>query len=212
MTHQRISRDVAFGSLVAVSRVPQTEMAMTLVRHGESDWNELDLVQGQNDTARLSPRGIAQACAVAPSFRDLGFEHLVTSDLARARETADLIGRAVGLAPESDPLLRERCFGELEGGPLATLTSGVTGIVNGVLVDPDARAPGGETFRDVVARAERFLEQAEVKWPGERLLVVTHGGTIRALRAVSSGAALVGLAWYSVPNCSVWALAMSDAH
>jgi len=185
-------------------------MAMTLVRHGESDWNEPNLVQGQDNTARLSPMGAAQARGVAPSLLGHGFDRLVTSDLARAEETAVLIGAVLGLAPESDPLLRERCFGELEGGPLETLTSDVTGILDGVLVDPEARAPGGETFRDVAARAARFLERVVAVWPVEKLLVVTHGGTIRALRAVSSGSALVGLAWYPVPNCSVWSLEGSD--
>jgi len=116
------------------------------------------------------------------------------------------MGAVLGLTPETNALLRERSFGSLEGGPVANLTGDVTGIVNDVVVDPDARPPGGESFRDVVVRAGLFIERVKEELPASRLLVVTHGGTVRALRAYWSGATLEGLAWYPVGNCSVWSL------
>lgn len=196
-------------NLDIVTSAPRNEFSITLVRHGESDWNELGLVQGQNNTAQLTTRGQEQAHVVAQSLREPGFDHLFSSDLDRAAETASIIGARLGLSPESDALLRERCFGTLEGGPFESLTGDVTGVVDHVLVNPDARPPSGESFRDVVARAGLFIERVKVLWPSQRLLVVTHGGTIRALRAYSLRTPLEGMTWDRVVNASVWTL---DAH
>lgn len=180
--------------------------SITLVRHGESTWNELGLIQGQNDQAQLSDVGRHQARAVAETLRSVGFDRLVTSDLTRARETAEIIGAELNLVPTADPLLRERCFGVLEGEPHEMLDSGRSGVLHGVLVDPDARPKGGESFRDVVTRAGSFVEATRKQMDDHRLLVVTHGGTIRALRAYVEAQPLEGLDAIAVANCSVWDL------
>jgi probable phosphoglycerate mutase len=175
-----------------------------MVRHGESEWNVARIVQGQNDTSHLTPLGRAQANDVADALRNLSFDHLVTSDLHRARQTADIIGASLGLSPTLDELLRERCFGVFEGGPGNELTSTATGHARGVVLDANARPPGGESLRDVVDRAERFVERASGTWPGERVLVVTHGGMINALHLAFLGEPLEGRSWYRVGNCEVW--------
>jgi broad specificity phosphatase PhoE len=204
-------RVLVVGNLDTVTSSPRSEFSITLVRHGESDWNESQLVQGQNNDARLTARGQKQAQLVAESLRSLGFDYLFTSDLDRAEETASIIGATLGLTPEIDTLLRERSFGSFEGGPLKNLTSVVTGISDHVLVDPDARPPAGESFRDVVVRAELFIDRLKNEWPSNHLLVVTHGGTVRALRANWSRTALEGLTWDRVGNCSVWTLDANGA-
>ena len=139
-------------------------------------------------------------------MRGLGFDHLVTSDLLRAAETAQIIGAELGLTLEKDALVRERNFGTFEGGPLAQLTSDATGIKENVVVNPDATPPEGESFRNVVERAGLFIARANERWPGGRVLVVTHGGMVHAMRAYVERVELVGLEWYRVENCSVWAL------
>jgi len=179
---------------------------MMLVRHGETDWNAAHRVQGHHDAARLTAQGRQQAQLIANSLRELGFAHLFSSDLDRATETATIIGASIGLRPEVDPLLRERSFGSYEGGPVDHLTSDVTGIDDDVLVDPDARPPGGESFRDVVTRVGLFIEREIKTLSTSRLLVVTHGGTLRAMRAYAAHEPLEGLSWYPVGNCSVWTL------
>lgn len=181
-------------------------LTLTLVRHGESDWNATRRTQGQDDRARLSVRGRAQAAELAATLDATAYDVVVTSDLARACETAAIIAGVLDLPIEIDPLLRERSFGVLEGGPLSQVTGDLSGIVDGVVVDPDARPSEGESFRDVVVRARRFLESAATRWPSGRLLIVTHGGMIRALRAHCEGLALTGLSWYPVGNCAVWTL------
>jgi broad specificity phosphatase PhoE len=186
--------------------IPPRDSSITLVRHGESTWNELGLIQGQNDLAQLTNEGREQARAVAETLKSLGFDRLVTSDLARARQTAEIIGSELDLALTADSLLRERCFGVLEGQPQEMLDSARSGIVDGVIVDPDARPEGGESFRDVVTRVGIFVEATRDDGDGERLLVVTHGGAIRALRAYVEALPLEGLDAFAVANCSVWDL------
>jgi broad specificity phosphatase PhoE len=186
------------------------ELSITLVRHGESTWNELGLVQGHDNSAQLTARGREQAQAAAESLRELGFQALVASDLDRARETAEIVGSVLGLEVTTDPLLRERGFGVVEGHPISELTPSMSGIEHAIMVDAETSAPGGETFRDVVARAELFVKRMLDERPRERVLVVTHGGTIRALRASVSDQALEGSPWYVVGNCSVWPLNPKD--
>jgi 2,3-bisphosphoglycerate-dependent phosphoglycerate mutase len=186
--------------------IPPRERSITLVRHGESTWNELGLIQGQNDLAELNEVGREQARAVAQTLKSLGFDRLVASDLARARQTAEIIGSELSLALTTDSLLRERCFGVLEGQPQEMLDSRSSGIVDGVIVDPDARPEGGESFRDVVTRVGVFVEATRDAMDDEPLLVVTHGGTIRALRAYVEARPLEGLDAFAVGNCSVWDL------
>lgn len=190
---------------------PPLRPSITLVRHGESTWNELSLIQGQDNTAQLTARGRDQARQAVRVLVGEGFDYLVASDLDRARETAEIIGSALGLEPATDGLLRERCFGEYEGRSISDITTELTGIDHHVLVNPDARPPGGESFRDVVTRAGFFLKRIRDEASGQRVLVVTHGGTIRALRASARDESLVGISWYRVDNCSVWQLASNDA-
>lgn len=193
-------------NVVGVEVSPSTG-SITLVRHGESTWNERGLIQGQNDRAQLTETGRRQAREVAQSLTTMGIDQIIASDLARTRETAALIGDVLELTPLFDPLLRERCFGVLEGQPSEMLTSsGGSGVVDGVYVDPDARPDGGESFRDVVTRVGVFFEAAKDFLGGSRLLVVTHGGTIRAFHAYVEGRALEGLPALQVANCSLWEL------
>jgi broad specificity phosphatase PhoE len=176
------------------------------VRHGESEWNAERLIQGQNDTSQLTSRGRDQAREVAASLRGMGFTRLIASDLRRAYETASIIADVVALEPVTQPLLRERCFGVFEGRPVDELTSDLTGHADDVVLDGDARPPHGESLRDVVARASDFIATTANEWPVERVLVVSHGGMINALRLFTAGEPLEGQPWYRVTNCQVWSL------
>jgi broad specificity phosphatase PhoE len=199
-----------FANVVEVT-TRSDESLITLIRHGESDWNELGLIQGQDNRARLTVRGRIQAQSAAETIRQLNLDYLVTSDLERARETADIIGAAIGLLPTADAMLRERCFGVFEGRPIGELTPELTGLEHHVIVNPDARPPGGESFNDVVARASLVIKRLRDERAGQRGLIVCHGITIRALRASVSEEPLEGSSWYAVNNCSVWSLAAHNS-
>jgi probable phosphoglycerate mutase len=181
----------------------QIDARVVLLRHAESTWNEQQIVQGQLDDARLSAAGKSQASAVAETLRSHSFNWIVTSDLTRARETAAIVDDALGLEVAIAPALRERSFGVYEGRPFAQLPSSASGIHDGRVVDSSARPEGGESLDDLYERCAKFVDSLRAAG-NERLLLVTHGGTIRAIRAYCQGLTMQDLEWEPVANCSIW--------
>ncbi len=129
---------------------------------------------------------------------------IIASDLHRAQESAGIVAHELARPVLTSPLVRERSFGILEGGPRSALVAEVTGIVGDVVVDVDCAPDGGETLHALTARAAAFFALAAREWSQERLLVVTHGGTIRALLAAAANRSLQGTHWGEVENCSLW--------
>ena len=124
-------------------------------------------------------------------------------------QTATVVAAGGGVDIELDAALRERSFGSLEGGPLEMLAPASTGILDGRVVDELARPRGGESIAELHDRAAAGIERlGGIARGGARVLVVTHGGTIRAIRAHCAAAALRGLLWDRVDNCSVWEVAL----
>jgi probable phosphoglycerate mutase len=157
------------------------EIVFWLIRHAESTWNATGRWQGREDPP-LSERGRRQAAGLARALASEGVETLITSDLARAFETATIVGRVLGLRPRLEPALRELDAGSWSGLPrneiarrdaeaLARFDSG----------DVDAPAGGGESRREVARRARPALLAIGRQSAGRHLAVVTHAGVIRSL-------------------------------
>jgi probable phosphoglycerate mutase len=183
---------------------------LVLVRHGESTWNELRLVQGHNDEAGLTDHGRQQAADVGQELRSRAFDRIVSSDLRRATETAAVLAEVLDLIVVTEPSLRERNFGVAEGWPLKALSADLVGIEGAMVVNDGVSPEGGESLRAFRHRAEQFLELRQRRWADERLLIITHGGTMRALRSCYQGRAFQGSTWDSVDNCSIMTLGVPD--
>lgn len=177
---------------------------LVLVRHGQSSWNELRLIQGQNDAAQLTATGREQARRAALELRVQHFGRIVTSDLARALQTARIIADVLEIEVELDADLRERSYGVAEGGSIDVITPAMVGVEDGRVTNVEVSPEGGESLRALRERAGRFVRTSLERWPNERLLVVSHGGTIRALRSYCAGTPLQGTLWGAVANCTVW--------
>jgi probable phosphoglycerate mutase len=147
-------------------------MAILLVRHGETAANAARVMQRPD--VPLSERGVRQAAQLAVRLFGLGFVHVLSSDLLRARMTAAPLA-AGGLVIEETPLLQERNFGDLRGTPYAELTE-----------DPFAPAyvpPNGESvavFHRRVAQAFALIVERRRALSGA-LVVVTHGLVCHAM-------------------------------
>ncbi len=178
-------------------------MRLTLLRHGTTTWNELRLIQGQCDESQLTTTGREQIRAVAAELARRDPDLIVASDLARAWESAQIVAATLGLEPVADARLRERGFGTYEGRPLDDLGPRLSGVDEGRIIDVDARPPLGESLAEVRARLANFLEDLEDR-STSRPLLVTHGGTIRVMRALCESRDLTGTAWYPVTNASLW--------
>ncbi|MGI6877558.1 histidine phosphatase family protein [Microbacterium sp. gxy059] len=152
---------------------------IALVRHGQTEWNREGRLQGLSDIP-LNDTGRAQAAAAAEALRGGDWELLVASPLVRARETAEIIGSALGLGePAVRPDLRERAYGDAEGMRLEEYWERYPGGVE---------IPGAETDEEVVARARRELRAIADDAEGRPVIAVAHGGLIaRLLRDVTGG-------------------------
>lgn len=151
-----------------------------LIRHGETLWNHALKYQGHTDIA-LSERGIKQAEALARRLAADRFAAFYASDLCRAMDTARIIAEPHRgtVTPLYD--LREINFGEWEGLTREEIKARFPEASRHWWMAPyTARVPGGETLKEVGFRAVRALEEIALNHPEEQVLVVSHGGTIRA--------------------------------
>ena len=157
---------------------------LLLVRHGETDWNADGRLQGQTDRP-LSDYGRRQARQLADELADEQLGAIYSSDLSRARETAEIVGERIGLPVELDPDLREKDWGTWEG-----LTA----------VERDRVEFIGESTEAHQERILRSLHRISARHPGDgRILVVTHGGSMRRVQS-----AVLGMALPVVENCGRW--------
>jgi alpha-ribazole phosphatase/probable phosphoglycerate mutase len=157
-------------------------MRLILVRHGETPWNVTLQYQGQGQVP-LNERGRQQAHLGAERLRRAGAIALYSSDLARAHETATIIGSALGLTPHLLPDLREIDVGQWEGYTPEELYRRFPDHMREYERDPARTVRlGGESYAQLQQRALRALEQiTNAHQPGETIIAVSHGGTIRAL-------------------------------
>ena len=186
--------------------VPRDYSLVTAVRHGESTWNRAKVVQGQNDDAVLTDEGWQQARDVGVRLHSFGFTKIFASDLQRTRETATAINETLGVSITTDVRLRERHYGDLETGPSSAVTPDVSGFHNGEVVSLTAHPVNGESLGDLYDRVGSFLDDLFAHDLDGPVLLVTHGGTIRALLAHAAGVTMDALPWGPVTNCSVWPL------
>jgi broad specificity phosphatase PhoE len=176
---------------------------LLLVRHGETEWNRERRWQGQFDLP-LTPVGEQQSRAIAARLADVGAVAVYSSDLTRARQTADAIALTCGLDVQFDPGLREVDVGSWVG-----LTSDEAGVR-----DPAGHArwvaggtgwTDGETYPAMAERVVRTVREiADRHAARERIVIVAHGGPIRALAAHAVGLAGDGRSHLSAgPNASL---------
>lgn len=144
---------------------------LTLLRHGETDWNAERRMQGRSDIP-LNERGRQQAKLVAKRLEGTHWDAIISSPLVRVMDVSREIARAIGFPEdriETRDDLVERNFGEAEGMTLPERTEkfGIDGVV-----------PGIESYQELDDRIMHALAEIEAQHRGQRVLVVTHGGVI----------------------------------
>jgi broad specificity phosphatase PhoE len=151
-----------------------------LIRHGETDWNRDRRIQGQSDTP-LNDLGREQARLLGQRLADVPFDLAYSSDLSRAIETAELILESRPMPVTTDVGLRERAFGEWEGGSAEEIARAYperwAAWRSGAR---DVSPPGGETQVELERRVTLALDDIVAVNHGRTLLVVSHGGAIQA--------------------------------
>jgi alpha-ribazole phosphatase len=154
---------------------------LILIRHGQTEWNRDRRVQGHTD-APLDEIGRAQAERLALRLAGEALDAVYASDLSRAVETARGIVTARGLTLRPSHLFREASYGLWEGLTVAEIEAAYPEEYR--LWREDGlrhRAPQGETFEDLQARALTGMREILAAQVGSGIALVSHGGTIRAL-------------------------------
>lgn len=191
--------------------IPMSEVTrITLVRHGETEWNVSGRWQGHAD-APLTAHGEAQAKALGERFRKAKFDSCYTSDLGRAVHTSRLIGAPSALHFETDERLRERDLGIMQGLTTEEMLEQCPDAYESFRnKGPDYLIPEGESFRQFSERCISVIEDFSDRHVGQSLLAVTHGGVLGAIFRHVIGLSLDSPRRYALLNCSVNVIEKKD--
>lgn len=152
-----------------------------LVRHGETIWNQENRWQGQADTP-LSQTGYDQAWQLARRFQheEQPVQAIYTSDLSRARDTAAILGQVLGVTLIEATAWREMDIGSWSGLTTAEVASRHAEEWARLRQGEDLPRGGGETFAQFQGRLLQSSQRFVRDHRGEQIIVVTHGGAVRA--------------------------------
>ena len=152
-------------------------LELWLVRHGETDWNAQGRAQGHEDIP-LNSSGVMQAQRLAARLAGQHFDAVISSDLSRALQTARAVASSLKSAPEVqiDPRWREQHLGVIQG------------LTHQQILERGWKAPshplemwdGAESRVQLMERVRAPLAELHAQFAGKRVLVVSHGGTLRA--------------------------------
>ena len=186
------------------------ETEIILIRHGETEWNSQQRMQGHSNSD-LSSVGQAQIQALGQWMKIVPFDHIYSSDSLRAKQTAEAITKFSGHELKIDLRLREKNLGVFEG-----------------LTSEEARKRHPEVFRlfktagskyvidegestqQLQDRALEIVDEIRIKHPGEHVLLVTHGGFIRVVMKHSLGLSLESPTRFLIRNTGVFRLVWED--
>lgn len=165
-----------------------------IVRHGETDFNKTQKIQGRGIDAPLNLTGKSQAKAVAAYFKEIPVSRVVTSSLRRTVETAGPLLRLTDAAFESHPELDEMNYGEYEGLPFQQVMHEIKQMnANWASGNLDDRPLYGESPKEVYERAHAKVLDVLTRTDDEHLVFVIHGRLIRILLSEWLGYGLVNM-------------------
>ena len=159
----------------------QNYCTIYLIRHGETEWNEKKLIQGHSDIP-LNEKGELQSKQLGEKLKDIHFEAVFSSDLIRAKRTAEIIILEKKLAVITTNTLRERMFGRFEGKHIDELRK----ILGELILFSKERQKklfglnDIENDEEVMGRFIPFTREVAVAYQGKSVLMVSHGGLMRA--------------------------------
>ena len=154
-------------------------ITLILARHGETDWNKNGLLQGSSDFAKLNNVGKKQAKALGKALLSLNVDIIYSSPLKRASETAEIINKILKKEMVFDDALKERNWGDWEGRDAAVEFLRLEKM--DIRTRFNFMPPNGESWKEFEIRLIKSIEKIIENNNDKRVLIVTHGGSIRAL-------------------------------
>lgn len=176
---------------------------LLVIRHGETDWNLDTRIQGHTDIP-LNAKGRWQAQRLGEALADEGIHAIYSSDLQRARATADAIAQAAGVPLQIDAQLRERHFGQLEGKtPDEMAVQHPEELRRWRAREPSYGPQGGETLQAFYDRSVGAAARLAAQHPGQTIALVAHGGVLDCFYRAANRLPLEQVRSWKVTNASV---------
>jgi 2,3-bisphosphoglycerate-dependent phosphoglycerate mutase len=196
---------------MAAARVTAAVTTILIARHGETDWNRERRFQGHADPP-LNEVGREQAGQLARELAGSEVTAVYASPLARARETAEIVAAALALPVETRDALREVDVGSWQGLTRDEIEERFPTGFRRWLVDFSHGWDGGESYDELGRRVVADLLELAERHPDERVLVVTHGGPMRAAQAAAADAEYAEVRRVAGPigNCAVLVFAVES--
>ena len=172
------------GDIIRVHRKKAGDVQFVMCRHGETDFNVQQRLQGHLDVP-LNPQGRLQAQALAEALQAIGLQAVLTSDLSRAQESGQIIASALGLPQFQDQDLREANLGQAQGMTYQEIEQAFgTALVDQWhsrhFSDADVSFPDGESGRAMELRCRAALQRFSLEHPDySTICVISHGGIMR---------------------------------
>lgn len=179
-------------------------MKLYVIRHGQTDWNVAGKCQGMTDI-ELNSTGIEQAKQASEQISNYKIDLIICSPLKRARKTAEIINEAIDCKIISDERIIERNCGNIEGTTKEEWPSIVNediDIINNYNLNWNKLKV--EPIQNVCNRVWNLLDEIEEKYKDKNILLVTHGGTCRAINAYFNGISEDGIVHSAnIKNCEI---------
>lgn len=153
-----------------------------IIRHGQTDYNKMQIVQGIGIDSDLNEKGRVQAQLFYEYYQNEGFEHVISSTLKRSYQTVEPFVLNQGLTHEATPLINEISWGVHEGqkGTLEMKLNYEKMVNEWSQGNFDARLEGAESARELADRTHEFISYL-ASVPFDKVLICTHGRTLRCL-------------------------------
>lgn len=188
-----------------------------VVRHGETPWNVERRIQGWrdielNDTGHRQAQAVARHLARQHADPEQAIDAVYSSDLQRAKQTAGYVAAELAMPLNLHDGVRERNYGVLEGVPFPEMAQHYPEVAKvWASRHPDGVIPQGETLRQFRDRVTTALVQIATRHPGQRVVVVTHGGAMDILWREATGTDLQDPRKAVLLNASINRIALTPA-
>lgn len=156
-----------------------------IVRHGQTNWNLKGVLHGGSANTKLNETGKKQAEELAATLKDIRFDEIISSDLDRAVETAEVIAKERDIAIKTSKLLREKSYGSYELRDRKEVRKELQELFNEYdKLTGEERMKfklysDGETDDEAVIRFITHLREIAIAYPGKTILIGSHGGIMR---------------------------------
>lgn len=173
-------------------------MKLILVRHGSTRDNEKNVIGGHRKTP-LSRLGREQAAKAGKRLKAEKIDIIISSDLLRCRQTAEIIGRHTKSGIKYSKSLRERDWGKLAGRSLVEIEE----MCRSLGVPRHELKVGGENYHDVTRRVKKFFLWLKRRYSGKNIVIVSHSGIIKCMIAFLLRKPVEELAGLSYKNTAI---------